>query len=123
MKKLVIVFAMLMLVGCAKKEDAQSIDMRASTTLSIDEAIDAVLRAHPNSLQDCYDSSLNAHLLDYGPPLRRGEQDDGYYHGWMLLENVSYHQTQNKIWFITDQPEHNYTHVYPVIDGLPCKAH
>ena len=123
MKKLLVVLSIATLIGCGKKEEPAVVAVPVETTPSISEAIDAVVRSHPNALQVCYDSKQNGFFLDYGPLLPAGAAEDNKFHGWWILRNVNYFQSANNSWFVADQPVTDYTQVYPVIDGLPCKQH
>lgn len=124
MKRLLVILSIAALVGCGKKEEPPISKVAAQpTTPTVDQALDAVLRAHPNALQACYDSKLNGFFLDYGPLLPAGVADDNKFHGWWIFQNVNYYQSENNSWFIADQPAKDYTQVYPVIDGLSCKQH
>ena len=124
MNKLLAVLAILALAGCGKIEQPNNIVKPVAIQApSVSEATRAVLRAHPNALQACYDNKLNGFFLDYGPLLKRSQPVDNYFHGWRLLLQVEYYESANGFWFITDQPLGSYLQAYPVVAGLPCFQH
>jgi len=124
MNKLIILALAAALIGCGKKEESAAPKVVEQPTMpTVDQALDAVLRGHPNALQACYDGKLNGFFIDYGPPLSAGSSEDNKSHGWYLFSNVNYYQSENNSWFIADQPAKDYNQVYPVTDGLTCKQH
>ena len=95
-------------------------DPKEEQTFTVDDALDAVVRGHPNSKKVCYDRKLNGYLIHYGPPLKAGETaEEGRYYGWLYLGKVKFYQSANNKWFIAEQDNH--VTVYPDADGLPCK--
>lgn len=114
------------LTACGKKAEtptAEAAVVPAPVTVSptVDEAIVAVLRGHPNSRKICYDTNFDGYFMYYGPHLPAGAEDDGKMHGWYLVQKIAFYQSANKAWFIGIQPNQNYVTVYPDITGLPCK--
>jgi hypothetical protein len=91
----------------------------AASVITSEEAMVAVMRGHPHSIQVCYDTGLNGYFLQY-PPRKEGATDDVMY-GWYFLQKVQYFRASNNTWFIANQPEVNYASVYPDVAGLPCK--
>ncbi len=112
--------------SCGKKEEAPATPVApapAPVSATVDEGITAVLRAHPNSNKVCYETNYDGYLLDYGPPLPPGSEDDGKLHGWYLLQHVQLYKSANNTWFTGLQPDKEYVTVYPDATGLPCKVH
>jgi predicted small lipoprotein YifL len=114
------------LVACGKKEEnppPPAAEQAAAPVGPSQEAqIAAMLRGHPNSRRVCVDGNRErAFFLDYGPPLKPGEQDDGKMHGWYFIEKVDFYSTSNNTWFITAQEDRKYVTVYPDVAGLVCQ--
>lgn len=118
------------LVACGKKVESTPIPAAVASAPVVvdqpteDQALAAILRGHPNSHRACVDGLReNSFFLDYGPPLAPGAEEDGKYHGWLLLDRVEFYKTSNNTWFITIQKDEKYITVYPDVNGLNCKAH
>ena len=123
MKKLLIILSIAALVGCGKKEDPKPAVVEAAPTPSVDQAVDAILRSHPNSNQVCFDSKLHGFFLDYGPLLPAGSADDGKFHGWYWIDTPNFFLSANGKWFTQDLANDKYAQVYPDTTGLPCRQH
>lgn len=122
----ILLSALAGLTACGKKEETPQISTAAApepktVAPTVDEAIVAVLRGHPNSKKICYDTKFDGYFAYYGPPLAAGAEDDGKMHGWYLVQNIAFYQAANNSWFIGLQPDKSYVTVYPDVTGLPCK--
>lgn len=127
-KLLPILFLCACFSSCGKKEEAPTpvpaaASAPAPVTATVDEGITAVLRAHPNSRKVCYETNYDGYMLDYGPPLPPGSEDDGKLHGMYLLQHVQLFKSSNGTWFTGLQEDKEYVTVYPDLTGLPCKVH
>lgn len=120
MKKILVILAVAALVGCGKVEEPAKEQNPLPTG---DQATEAILRGHPNSLQVCYDSRLNGFFLDYGPMLPAGADNDNKYHGWLWIEAPNFFLSANGKWFMQELAVDKYVQVYPDTNGLPCKQH
>jgi hypothetical protein len=114
------------LTACGKKAEnpgATEVSAPAPAVVAptVDEAIVAVLRGHPNSRKICYDTNYDGYFMYYGPHLPPAAEEDGKFHGWYLVQKIQFYQAANKSWFIGLQPNQNYITVYPDVTGLPCK--
>lgn len=114
------------LTACGKKaETPPAVEVAAPVPVAVaptvDEALVAVLRGHPNSRKICYDTNFDGYFMYYGPHLPAGVEDDGKMHGWYLVQKIAFYQAANKSWFIGLQPNQSYVTVYPDVTGLPCK--
>ncbi len=132
MKKLItLALIATLLVGCSKRDaeekkteppqQAQAVVVAEAPTTQ--ESIIAVLRGHPNSIQVCHEPNFTGYLLDYGPLLPPGKEDDNLMHGWFLIQDVKFYKSANNTWFIGDQKNEAYIRVYPDTTGLTCKQH
>ena len=129
MKKVTLLAALILAAGlaaCGKKVDTPTATEAGSGTTAsvaptVDEALVAVLRGHPNSKKICYDTNFDGYFMHYGPPLPAGVENDGKMHGWYLVQKIAFYQSANKAWFIGTQPDQAYVTVYPDVTGLPCK--
>ena len=122
MNKLIIL-ALVALVGCGKKEE-QVTSVPQPLSITYEQAADAILRAHPKSLQVCYDSKTSGFLLDYGPPyedasLARNDSS----RGWYWLKTPDLFLMANGTYFMQDLTPDKYVVVYPDVTNLPCKQH
>ena len=108
------------LVACGKKVEnppAANTTQVSEPVVALptpEEALDAMLRGHPNSRRICIDGLRErSYFLDYGPLPEPGAKADGYYHGWLFIEKVDFYPTSNKTWFITNQAENKYKPFLP----------
>ena len=127
---LAVICAASLLAACGKdvKKKPKNSEQAASTTQAkvpdpeptVDEALAAVVRAHPNSLKVCKDDY--GYFVSYGPPLKAGQEaDNSRYYGWQLVQGIKFYQSTNKTWFVVENKEVNYFQVYPDVTGLKCK--
>jgi hypothetical protein len=122
--------ALLGLVACGKKVESVPVPVVAASAPVVDEgpsveqAVDAMLRSHPNSRKVCVDGERqHTYFLDYGPLLSPGADEDGRYHGWLFIERVDFYKTSNGTWFNVRMDENRYVQAYPDVTGLFCKGH
>lgn len=85
-----------------------------------DQAIDAVIRAHPRSLQVCYDSVNNGFMIQYSV-LPEGVPADDRMHGWWWIKAEFLWQAANDTWFTKLRDDSDYAQIYPESFNLPCK--
>jgi Na+-transporting methylmalonyl-CoA/oxaloacetate decarboxylase gamma subunit len=70
---------------------------------TIDQAIDAAIRAHERSTKVCYDEKIEGFLIHY-PYLKPDEDGTKYFNGWYYLKWSQMWKTDNGIWFMKDFP-------------------
>lgn len=85
-----------------------------------DQAIDAVSRAHPHSLQVCYDTINNGFMIQY-PVLPDDAPADNAMHGWWWIKAEHLWQAANGTWFTKLRDDSDYAQIYPEPFNLPCK--
>ena len=103
----------------AKKEVVKE-EPKQEVEFTVEDALSAMVRGHPNSKKVCYDRKLNGYLIYYRPPLKAGDTpEEGKYYGWLYIDKVRFYQSANNTWFIAEQ--NNHIAVYPDDTGLPCK--
>lgn len=85
-----------------------------------DQAIDALRRSHPHSLQVCYDAINNGFMIQYAARVDDAPDDDNL-HGWFWLKNEKLWQAANGTWFTSLRSDSDYAQIYPEPFNLPCK--
>jgi hypothetical protein len=125
---IVVILAMAVagLSGCVKKEK-QAVEQASQETKTpeaekptVIEALEAIRRAHPHSLQACYDKDQDAFFIEYAP-LPDGAPADQFYHGWQYLKADKLFKSANGTWFTQERTSADYVLIYPDATSLPCK--
>ena len=109
------------IIGCGKKEPV--LTPAASSTMTVDEGLDAVLRQDPTSDQVCYDPNSGAYLIHFekdelSPPPTNGDRLKNV---WFYVDKIPFWKLSNGNWFTKDIEIGQYVRVWPVTSGLPCK--
>ena len=124
MKKLLLTLIVVTLFGCGKKEDTPVATAPAPTVITYDQAIEAIMLAHPKSLQVCYDKNTDGFFLDYGPPYGDASEDrTSNSKGWLWIHTPTLYLMANGKYFMQDLTADKYVAVYPDTTGLPCRQH
>lgn len=84
------------------------------------QALEAISRSHPHSIQVCYDSVNDGFFIEYSV-LPDGTSADGFFHGWQFLKFDKFYKASNDTWFTQERLDTDYIHVFPDPTGLPCK--
>lgn len=116
---------MVALSGCQEKDRKQPApppkpEVVEEQKPTQDQAINAIRRSHPHSLQVCFDSVNNGFMIEYSI-LPDGAPEDGFMHGWKWLKFDKMHPAANGTWFATERAESDYVPIYPDVFNLPCK--
>jgi hypothetical protein len=115
-----------LLAGCGKKAEKDEKPAAAppaptpviKTDWPQDQTLDAMLRGHPNSRKVCIDEKrANAFFVDYS----HKEENDGFWGGWVFIQNVEFHETSNNTLFVTTMNHNLYIRAYPDVTGMKCK--
>ena len=120
----------LALTACRKREEvaepqqppqqAAKAEEKPVEKPTVAEALEAIRRAHPNSLQSCYDSEHDAFFIEYAIQ-QRGSEPDGLMHGWQYLKSDKMYKSANGTWFTQDRSNDDYILIFPDVTALPCK--
>lgn len=106
------------LAACTKKVYKLSTESSiVDPAPSVDQALDAVLRSHPESFKACYETKYNGYFVYYGPV----SNDASDISGWIFIKNINFNFSSNNTYFTIEQPDKDYMVVFPDVTGLPCK--
>lgn len=87
---------------------------------TVEQAIDAAIRAHSRATKVCYDEKIEGFLIHY-PYMKPDENGTRYFDGWYYLKWHQMWQTENGVWFMKEFDSNEYVKVHPDTTGLTCK--
>jgi hypothetical protein len=123
---LFILAEIVMISGCAKKESPTAIkpvaiqEAKEEPKPTQAQAIDAIRRSHPHSLQVCFDEVNQGFMIEYSI-LPDDAKEDQFMHGWKWLKFEPLHLAANGTWFASERAAADYVPIYPDVFNLPCK--